>query len=108
MPERLRDAVRVGTAVVAPLSGYGRLGIVVGFEPERERELKELRTVVEDLSLPASLVKLCAWAAGASAQPLQAALRAALPPETNATTYEVVRPAPGWPWTAGATVGRTE
>lgn len=108
VPEHLSNAVRVGTAVVAPLSGYGRLGIVVGFEREDDRDLKEIRATVRDLNLPPNIVKLCAWAANAAAQPLQAALRAALPPETNASTYRVISPIPDSPWTAGATVGRAE
>ena len=108
VPEHLKNSVHVGTAVVAPLSGYGRLGIVVGFEREDGRDLKEIRTTVRDLNLPPNIVKLCAWAAKAAAQPLQAALRAALPPETNASTYRIISPTPDLPWTAGATVGRAE
>lgn len=107
VPARLRGEVRIGTAVVAPLSGYGRLGIVVGFEEEGERSLKEVQAVVGDLELPASIVKLCGWAAGVSARPLQTVLRAALPPGLNASAYVVGRPAPGWPWQEGALVGRT-
>lgn len=108
VPDHLKNAVRVGSAVVAPLSGYGRLGIVVAFERDDGRDLKELRATAKDLNLPPSTVRLCAWAADASAQPLQAALRAALPPETNASSYRIAYPAPDWPWMAGATVGRTE
>jgi primosomal protein N' (replication factor Y) len=108
VPDRLKNAVRIGSAVVAPLSGFGRLGIVVAFERDDGRDLKEIRTTTEDLNLTPSTVKLCAWAADASAQPLQAALRAALPPETNASKYRIIHPISDWPWIAGVTVGRTE
>lgn len=109
VPERLKGALRIGTAVVAPLSGYGRLGIVVGFERggEDDRTLKELRTVARGLSLPATLVKLCARVADAWALPTQTALRAALPPGISTAACEVTRPAPGWPWKRGETVLRS-
>ncbi len=108
VPNRLAGGVRVGTTVVAPLSGYGRLGVVVGFEREGDRELKELRTVASDLNLPATLVRLCARVAAASALPLQTVLRAALPPGISAAACEVIRPAPGWPWKRGEVLGRAE
>src|SRR5215210_7449468 len=108
VPEHLAKEVRLGTAVVAPLSGYGRLGVVVGFEEAGERPLKEIRAVAEGISLPESLVKLCGWTAGAAALPLPAVIRMALPPGLATSTYEVRRPAPGWPWRAGSAVERTE
>jgi primosomal protein N' (replication factor Y) (superfamily II helicase) len=109
VPERFVGEVRVGTAVVAPLSGYSRLGIVVGFEEEMgERPLKEIRAVAKRLSLPESLVRLCGWAAGAGALPPHAVLRMALPPGLETSTYEVRRPARDWPWEAGSAVGRTK
>jgi primosomal protein N' len=91
VPDHLKNDVRIGSAVVAPLSGYGRLGIVVASERDDGRDLKEIRATTAILNLPPSTVKLCAWAADASAQPLQAALRAALPPETNASRYRIIR-----------------
>ena len=108
VPNHLAEEVRVGSAVVVPLSGYGRLGVVVGFEEVGERPLKEIRAVAEEISLPKSLVKVCGWAAGAAALPLSAVIRMALPPGLAITTYEVRRPAPGWPWRAGSAVSRTE
>ena len=108
VPERLAEEVRVGTAVVAPLSGYGRLGIVVGFEEAGDRPLKEIRAVAEEISLPEDLVKLCGWAAGAAALPLHAVLRMALPPGLKTTIYEVRRPEASWPWRAGSSVNRTQ
>jgi len=108
IPEHLVSEVRVGSAVVAPLSGYGRLGIVVGFEEAGDRPLKEIRALAEGLSLPGNLVKLCGWTAGASALPLHAVLRMALPPGLSTSTYQVHEPAQGWPWRAGSIVNRTQ
>lgn len=107
MPERMRQQVRVGSAVVATLSGHPRLGIVVGFEPEGERELEEVREVREDLSLTQDAVRVCQWICEASAIPLATALRAALPPGLNLGSYRVHEPAPGWRWKSGAVVSRT-
>ncbi len=108
VPEHFAKKVRVGSTVIAPLSGYGRLGVVVGFEEVGERPLKQLRDVAEGIFLPESLVKLCGWAAGAAALPPPAVLRMALPPGLATATYEVRRPAPKWPWRAGTAVSRTE
>ena len=100
---------RVGAAVMATLSGYSRLGIVVGFEEEaRGRSLKEIQDVVERLSLPEDLVKLCGWTAGAAALPLHAVLRMALPPGLGTSLYEVRYPAPDWSWKAGAIITRSQ
>ena len=108
IPEHLLGKVRVGTAVTAPLSGYGRLGIVVGFGREADgRSLEEVRSVVPSLSIPPGVVKLCGWASMASAQPLPTVLRAALPPGIK-LVYEVLRPLHDWPWKAGDGVTRTE
>jgi primosomal protein N' (replication factor Y) len=108
VPEHLVEKIRIGSVVVAPLSGFGRLGVVVGFEEAGELPLKEIRAVAEYISLPESLVKLSGWAAGAAALPLPAVIRLALPPGLATATYEVRRPAPGWPWRAGSAVGRAE
>lgn len=108
VPDHLAEEVRIGSAVVAPLSGYGRLGVVVGFEEAGERPLKEIQAVAEGISLPESLVKLCGWAAGAAALSLPAVIRMALPPGLATATYEVRHPAPEWPWRAGSAVDRTE
>src|SRR5918998_2243951 len=109
VPEHLAREVRVGTAVVATISGYSRLGIVVGFErASRDRPLEELRAVAEGLSLPERLVELCGWTAGAAGLPLHAVLRMALPPGLGISLYEVHRPAPGWSWKGGSTVSRSQ
>ena len=97
VPEHLAERIRIGSAVVAPLSGFGRLGVVVGFEEAGERPLKEIRALVEGSSLPESLVRLCGWTAGAAALPIPAVIRLALPPGLATATYEVRLPAPGWP-----------
>ncbi len=110
VPEHLVEKIRIGSAVVAPLSGFGRLGVVVGFEETDERPLKEIRAVAEDISLSESLVKLCGWVAGAAALPLPAVIRLALPPGLATATYEVRRPPsagpgdPAAPW-AGRNCG---
>jgi primosomal protein N' (replication factor Y) (superfamily II helicase) len=108
VPGHLVEKIRIGSAVVAPLSGFGRLGVVVGFEEADGHSLKEIRAVAEDISLPESLVKLCGWAAGVAALPLPTVIRLALPPGLATAVYEVRRPAPDWPWRAGSTVGRAE
>ena len=109
VPEHMTGEVRVGTAVIATLSGYSRLGIVVGFErATRDRPLEEIRAVAEWLSLPQSLVELCGWTAGAAALPLHAVLRMALPPGLGTSLYEVRRPASGWSWKVGSTVTRSQ
>ena len=79
IPEHLRPEVRVGAAVVAPLSGRHRLGIVVGVEGD-EHAREDLLSVVPDLSLQPDLVELCLEISEKAALPLPSALRAALPP----------------------------
>jgi primosomal protein N' (replication factor Y) len=107
IPEHLRSKVHLGTAVVAPLSGRLRLGVVVGAEEsDDDRAREELRDVAEGLTLSADLVELCTWVSEISAVPLPAVLRAALPPGLDTARYRILRPAPGWPWSTGAFVGR--
>ncbi|HZC18645.1 MAG TPA: hypothetical protein VE225_02960 [Rubrobacteraceae bacterium] len=109
VPERLIEEVRVGTAVVAPLSGYSRLGIVIGFdEPGDDHIFQEIRDVAGRFSLPEGLVKLSSWAAGSAALSLHAVLRMALPPGLDVSSYEVRRPAPHWRWRVGSCVSRTQ
>lgn len=108
VPGHLVGKVRVGSAVVAPLAGHGRVGIVVGFAEAGGHALKEIRSLEAALSLSESLVEVCIRVAGASAAPLSTVLRAALPPGTRTDDYRVIRPSSGWPWAAGRVVGRTE
>ena len=104
--EHLRSLVRVGTAVVAPLSGRQRLGIVVGTEDESDRASESVVSVVPDLSLQPALVQLCRWIHANAAIPLPAVLRAALPPGIEAGRYRVIEPSPGWPWDVDSSVTR--
>ena len=106
VPERLRSQTRVGAAVVAPLSGYPRLGIVLATEADDDHAREDLWAVVGELSLPADLVELCRWVSQASAVALPVVLRAALPPGLNTSRYHILDPAPQWPWRSGSFVGR--
>lgn len=103
----MRRQVRVGSAVVATLSGHPRLGIVVGFEPEGERDLEKVRDVREDLSLTRDMVGACQWVCEVSAVPLATALRAALPPGLNIGSYRIRETVPDWQWKSGTVVSRT-
>ena len=106
VPDRFRARVRVGTAVVAPLSGHHRLGVVVAADADDDRAREEIRDLAEDLSLPVDLVELCELISEITAVPLPTVLRAALPPGLDAARYRMLDPAPGWPWSAGSLVGR--
>jgi primosomal protein N' (replication factor Y) (superfamily II helicase) len=106
IPERLGARVRVGTAVVAPLSGRQRLGVVVGTEHESDRAREKVVTVVPDLSLQPAIVQLCRWIHANAAVPLPTVLRAALPPGIEAGRYRVIEPSPGWPWDVDSSVTR--
>jgi primosomal protein N' (replication factor Y) len=106
IPEHLSARVRVGTAVVAPLSGRQRLGIVVGTEDESDRAREAVVSVAPDLSLQPALVQLCRWIHANVAVPLPAVLRAALPPGIEAGRYRVIEPSPGWPWDVDSSVTR--
>lgn len=112
IPEHLTGKVRVGTAVVVPLSGYSRLGVVVE-TPDNRRSpessppsLKDILDVVANLSVDEGLAGLCRWAAWAAAVPLAGVLRSALPPGLAVDTYRVREPKPRWPWKRGDVVGR--
>ncbi|MEJ7631768.1 MAG: hypothetical protein WKF28_04625 [Rubrobacteraceae bacterium] len=108
VPEHLSEVVRAGSAVVAPLSGYPRLGIVVGPDEGEasEYELEDVTEVVGDLSISGDAVEICRWISEAAAVPLATVLRAALPPGVNTTRYQVISSSPGWPWINGAFVRR--
>jgi primosomal protein N' (replication factor Y) len=106
VPERW-SGIRVGSAVVVPLSGRQRLGIVIGFEGQRNRAREDVLSVVPDLSLGSDLVRLCLAISDNAAVPLSTALRAALPPGIDAGRYRVLRPIPDHPWKPGTTVTRT-
>jgi primosomal protein N' (replication factor Y) len=99
-------SVRVGTAVVAPLSGRLRLGIVLATDRATDHAREDLRSVAGELSLAPSVVELCTWIAETAAVPLPVVLRAALPPGLDTGRYRVLEPAPGWPWRRNDIVGR--
>jgi primosomal protein N' (replication factor Y) len=106
IPDRLRGAIRVGTAVTAPLSGHLRLGVVIATGAGDAKAREDLRDVVAGLSLPPDLVELCGWVSEAAAVPLPVVLRAALPPGLNTGRYRVLDPTPAWPYERGDFVGR--
>ncbi|HEU4493723.1 MAG TPA: hypothetical protein VFR69_06000 [Rubrobacteraceae bacterium] len=106
VPERLRAEVRVGTAVVAPLSGHLRFGVVVAAETTYENARESLRDVAVNLSLPPQLIEVCSRIARSAAVPLRVVLRAALPPGLNTGRYRVLEPATGWPWGRGELLTR--
>jgi primosomal protein N' (replication factor Y) (superfamily II helicase) len=108
VPQRLREKVRVGSTVVAPLSGHLRLGVVVAAGPADDRARESLRDVATDFSLPPELIELCVRVSRSTAVPLPTVLRAALPPGLNAGRYRVLEPAPGWPWDRGELVARAK
>jgi primosomal protein N' (replication factor Y) len=105
IPERLQ--LRVGAAVVAPLSGRQRLGFVVGFDGDKDRAREDVLSVVPDLSLRPDIVELCLEIAENAAVPLPTALRAALPPGIDTGRYRLLRSIPSHPWEPGASVTRT-
>ena len=106
VPQRLREKVRVGSTVVAPISGHLRLGVVVAAGPADDRARESLRDVATDLSLPPDLVEVCVRVSRSAAVPLPAVLRAALPSGLNTGRYRVLKPAPRWRWERGELVAR--
>lgn len=107
IPERLQGEVRVGTAVVAPLSGRHRLGVVVGTERAGGQAREDVLSAVPDLSLRPEIVELCLRIGENAAVPLPTALRAALSPGIDAGRYRVVNPSRDWPWEENKFVTRT-
>lgn len=105
IPEHLEEEVRPGTAVVAPLSGYSRLGIVVDVVDGNEYAREYLRDIVDELSIPPTLSEVCGRLSELFSVPLSSVLRLALPPGFNAGRYEILDPEPGWPWKPGSMVG---
>ena len=106
VPAHLRRRVSAGSVVVAPLSGRSRLGVVLGEEPEPDRELEDLFSVADGLSIPPDLLKVCGWVGESAAVPLSTVVRAVLPPGIDAGRYVVARPAEGWPWAEGDVASR--
>lgn len=107
IPTRLRAEVRVGTAVVAPLSGRHRLGVVVGTERVSERAREEVLSLAPGLCVQPELVELCRRIYENTAVPLPTVLRAALPPGIDTGRYRVLSPSPDWPWERDSILTRT-
>ena len=106
VPDRLRQKVAPGSLVVAPLSGRSRLGVVLGGEAEPDRDLENLVSVANGLSVPPDLLEVCRWVGESAAVPLSTVLRAAIPPGIDAGRFVVASPDAGWPWAEGDVVSR--
>lgn len=106
VPEHLRGKVAPGAAVIVPLSGYSRLGVVVGVN-DGTRASEPVHEVVEDLRISPGLAEVCRRISESAAMPLSNVLCAALPPGLKTSRYAVVDPAPGWPWPPNSRVSRT-
>ena len=106
VPVRLRRRVSPGSLVVAPLSGRSRLGVVLVVETEHDRDLEDIVSVADGLSVPPDLLEVCRWVGESAAVPLPTVLRAAIPLGIDAGRYVVARPEPGWPWEEGDAVSR--
>ncbi len=107
IPDHLEEKVRPGSAVVAPLSGYSRLGIVVDVVDCSEHSREYLRDVLGELSITPALAEVCCKISELFAVSLSSVLRMALPPGLNTGRYRIVDPEPDWPWKPGRVVGRT-
>jgi primosomal protein N' (replication factor Y) (superfamily II helicase) len=106
VPARLRRRVAPGSLVVAPLSGRSRLGVVLGGEAEPNRDLEDIVSVAEGLSVPPDLLEVCRWVGESAAVPLPTVLRAAIPPGIDAGRFVIANPEAGWPWAEGDVVSR--
>lgn len=107
VPEALAGKLGVGSAVVVPLSGYSRLGVVVEMgEADPDRALEDVKRPLNGLSLSPELVGLCRWISENAALPLSVVLRNALPPGLKIDVYRVVSPLPDWSWRRGTLVQR--
>ncbi len=107
IPEHLRAGIRVGATVVVPLSGRQRLGLVIGFEGDRDLAREDVLSVVPDLSLKPEQIKVCLEISETAAVPLPTALRAALPPGIDTGHYRLIEAIPDQPWEAGTSITRT-
>lgn len=107
IPQELSSSVRIGAAVVVPLAGYSRLGIVVeDHDEEGGTDLKQIQRRAAEFSISSEMVKLCRWISKAYAAPLPVVLRMVLPPGFKEGVYKVLNPASDWPWSRGERVSR--
>lgn len=107
IPDALRSQVQPGAVVVAPLSGYSRLGVVVDVTDAGEHSRESLRGVERGLSISPALVEVCCELSDSFAVALPNLLRAAMLPGLNTGCYRIIDPAPDWPWKPGGTVAHT-
>ena len=107
VPARLRRRVALGSLVVAPLSGRPRLGVVLGDDVlEPDRDLEDVVSVAEGISIPPDLLEVCRWVGESAAVPLPTVLRAAIPPGIDAGRFVVALPEADWTWAGGEVVSR--
>ncbi|CAN5539682.1 primosomal protein N' [soil metagenome] len=107
IPEHLAENVQPGSAVIAPLSGYSRLGIVVDVVDGTELSREYLRDVLDGLSISPELSEVCCRLSELFAVPISTVLRTALSPGLSTERYRIVDPGSDWPWETGLMVGRT-
>lgn len=106
IPDSLDGRIRPGAAVVAPLSGHSRLGVVVEVAEEGAQSREFVRNVVEELSIPQALARVCCELSESFAVPLPSVLRAALVPGLNTGRYRILALESGWPWEPGSVISR--
>lgn len=106
VPEDLQDEVSPGAAVIAPLSGYSRLGVVVETNAENSQGQEYIRGVLNELSVAPEVTEVCRRLADSYAIPLPAVLRAAMPQGLVTDRYRIAKPEAGWPWRSGSVVSR--
>ena len=107
IPDHLEEKVRPGTAVVVPLSGYSRLGVVVEVKEDADKGQEYLRDTSDELSVTPEIAEVCNRLSASYAVPLPTVLRSAMIPGLFTDRYRVVEPESHWPWPAGSTVSRT-
>ena len=107
IPHHLEDRIEPGAAVVAPLSGYSRLGVVVDVLDESGNSREYLRDTADGMSIPPELAEVCCRLSELFAIPLPSVLQTALLPGLNTGLYRIVEPAPDWPWKPDNMVSRT-
>ncbi|WP_119068100.1 hypothetical protein [Rubrobacter indicoceani] len=104
LPERLAAGVEVGSVVVAPLSGRGRLGVVMAVEENGDDRATEPVRAVADFSLNSGVVALCEAVARGAGASVASVLSCALPPGISTNRYTVAGGVAGY--SPGAIVHR--
>lgn len=106
IPENLKEEVRPGSAVVAPLSGYSRLGIVVDVVDGSDNSREYIREVLPEFSISQSLAEVCSELSELFAIPVSTISRTALPPGLNIGRYQMIDPEQDWPWKRDSMLSR--